>query len=457
MGNRYQNIAQGLHLLQAMTSHHVRIQKTSFLYETSPKYVTEQPQFLNGMIEIETNLSPMELLTLCKNVEVQLGRDIHSPFRNGPRPLDLDIIYYDVEQPSNTKRMGGMILDTPQLTIPHSRIHERDFVLLPLQDLDPNLIHPRLHQSSAEMLSHLSAAASPINDKNHVPIQVLPLPHGRFLHFDQPKIMGILNVTPDSFSDGGKFHDSLDMALRQALQLVDEGADMIDIGGESTRPGSKETPPDLQLQRVLPVIQRLRHELPDIPISIDTRHATVAQHSIEAGGDMINDVSGGTFDPNMLSTVARLGVPIVLMHMRGTPETMQHMTQYDHIIQDVSSELKQLSYTAHQKGIPSWLQILDPGIGFAKTMDQNLSLVKNFHEWKRCIGPPFPILFGPSRKGFIGKITGVEKPEDRDYGTVATCILASLRLSGSPMIVRVHNVRAMKHAYRMMEAIEKAR
>ena len=476
MGNRYQNIIQGIHTLQEMSSQTVKIKNTSFLYETSPMYITEQSPFLNGMIEIETQASPMELISLCKRVEVLIGRDIHSTYRNGPRPLDLDIIYYDIQSPTshdsnnnnnnmnhtNAKRNGGIQFQSLQLTIPHPKIQERDFVLFPLNDLDPLLIHPLFHQSSSDMMiSYLQSTATKdlenCTKTNPRPIQILPLPHGRILHLDQPKIMGILNVTPDSFSDGGKFHESIDMALHQALQLVQDGADIIDLGGESTRPGSKETPPDIQLQRILPVMERIRHILPDIPISIDTRSAIVAQKAIEAGGDIINDVSGGTFDPNMLSTVARLGIPIVLMHMRGTPETMQHMTQYKHVIQDVSMDLKTLSHTAQQGyGIFPWLQILDPGIGFAKTMDQNLSILKNIHKMNHFIGPSFPLLLGPSRKGFIGKITGVENPEERDYGTITACILASLRLNGSPMIARVHNVRALKHAYRIMEAIEKA-
>lgn len=203
----------------------------------------------------------------------------------------------------------------------------------------------------------------------------------------------------------------------------------------------------------------------DIPISIDTRHARVAREAIEAGADIVNDVSGGTFDPKMLETVAQLKVPIILMHMRGTPETMQSMTEYNDVVSDVSASLLERSLAAQKAGIPRWLQVVDPGIGFAKDLDGNLSLMKHMNTLRSMVNH-IPILLGPSRKGFIGKISGETDPKERDFGTAAACATA-LNDSKDPKddeqfhkkcsIVRVHNVKGIKQAMMIMEAINKAK
>ena len=192
----------------------------------------------------------------------------------------------------------------------------------------------------------------------------------------------------------------------------------------------------------------------DVPISIDTRHAEVAKAAIEAGADIVNDVSGGTHDPQMLNTVSALQVPMVLMHMRGTPETMQQMTQYGNVVTEVSSSLMTLSKNAEKAGIPRWLQILDPGIGFAKDLEHNLSLLKNGNEIRELVRKS-PLLLGPSRKGFIGKITGETFAENRDYGTLAACLFGLQGKDGklAPTILRVHNVKAMKQGLQIYEAI----
>lgn len=206
----------------------------------------------------------------------------------------------------------------------------------------------------------------------------------------------------------------------------------------------------------------------DIPISIDTRHSKVARAAIEAGADIVNDVSGGLFDPEMLKTVAELRVPIVLMHMKGTPETMQsYVDDYKNAVLDVSNALDERCRAAVAAGIPRWMQIVDPGIGFAKDLDGNLSLLKNLNVMRSRVGmQSTPILLGTSRKGFIGKVSGVEKPEDRDFGTVASCV-AAICLEDSKMdssnvandscnILRVHNVKAAKEAALVMDAIRQA-
>src|SRR4028118_761430 len=210
-------------------------------------------------------------------------------------------------------------------------------------------------------------------------------------------LMGVLNVTPDSFSDGGEFI-ALDAALMQAQRLVEAGADIIDVGGQSTRPNAEQVSVEEELNRVLPIVKQLRSLL-SIPISVDTTQATVAQKAIEAGADMVNDISGGTFDPNMLPVVAQLGVPIVLMHIRGTPQTMQQLTKYQDLIGEIYEFLERQIAAAIEAGIKTSHLIIDPGIGFAKTAQQNWEILRQLSKF-RCLG--VPILVGPSRKSFIG-------------------------------------------------------
>jgi len=417
-------------------------------------YKTDQPSFLNGMVEIETSLSPQELLRRIKFVEKKLGRDLEGGERNGPRPLDLDIIMYAIEEDGGK---GSLVLNSDNLTIPHIGIAEREFVLSPLCDLSRDTMHPVKHTSVGEMLQTLIEEEEEESQQNEVPdaVRVVPLPRGRMLTFNETIVMGILNVTPDSFSDGGVLKGSVDSAVKQALQMVEDGAGIIDIGGESTRPGAEEVAIQEEMQRTIPVIEQIR-QVSDVPISIDTRNAAVAKAAIEAGADIVNDVSGGTHDAEMLSTVAALKVPMVLMHMRGTPKTMQTMTDYGDIVSEVASALLERSQDAEKAGIPRWMQILDPGIGFAKDFDGNLKLLKRCGKLRSLV-EDYPILLGPSRKGFIGAITGETIPAERDYGTAAAC-LAGIFGEGNGngcTILRVHNVRGIKQAVRVMDAIQR--
>ena len=473
VGDRFHNLMTALAMLEETTIEHIqfdkipsfsqekliRLVKTSFLRETEPMYVKDQPSFLNGAVEIETNLSPHALLSRLKDVESQIGRDLNGT-RYGPRPIDLDIIYYDVkEEMHSDQHHGGIIVNSTTLEVPHPRIQERDFVLSPLCDLNRNVVHPSINLSSEEMLFELTSVIGEMDEEEEEPpaVKVLPLPRGRMLAFNQTHIMGILNVTPDSFSDGGKYTESVELAVQQALQLVKDGATIIDIGGESTRPGAKEIEVQVELERTIPVIRKLR-ELSDIPISIDTRHAHVAKSAIEAGADIVNDVSGGTFDPDMFDTVAKLKVPMVIMHMRGTPETMQTFAQYEDVVSEVSEELMRQSKAAEKAGIPLWLQVLDPGIGFAKDLEHNLSLMKHSSSMRKMVND-IPLLLGPSRKGFIGKITGEAVAEERDFGSLAACMSSLIDEHGklAPTILRVHNVKGIKQGVQIMEAILNAK
>ena len=497
MGDRYKNIATAISLLCDPTFDVAnsdeeenaddssfpppKLIRTSFLHETAPMYVTDQRSFLNGALELETELDPHSLLRRLKQVEQQLGRNF-STIRNGPRPVDLDILFYEDVEPSSTtsnitclknvnetevhaetattmehsySSKSPITTDTPDLVIPHIGMAEREFVLVPLVEVAGETYqHPVLKETLGNMLSSLYRRT----DTSDV-VRVLPLPRDRMICFNETIIMGILNVTPDSFSDGGKWTDSVSSSVQRALEMVDEGAGIIDIGGESTRPGAREIPIEEQVRRVIPVIQQIRANS-DIPISIDTRHAAVARAAIEAGADIVNDVSGGDFDPDMLPTVAELGVPIVLMHMRGTPETMQQETSYDDVVADVVSSLITRSRRAEDAGIPRWLQILDPGIGFAKDLNGNLLLLRNLASIRSQVGD-IPILLGTSRKGFIGKLSGTTIADERDFGSLAS-VIASLCLGESSSssvcstIIRVHNVKGSKQGTIIMDAIKKA-
>ncbi len=258
-------------------------------------------------------------------------------------------------------------------------------------------------------------------------------------------LMGVLNVTPDSFSDGGEFI-ALDGALMQAQRLVEAGADIIDVGGQSTRPNAEQVSVEEELNRVLPVVKLLRSVL-SVPISVDTTRATVAKSAIEAGADMVNDISGGTFDPDMLPVVAQLGVPIVLMHIRGTPQTMQQLTKYQDLIGEIYEFLERQIAAAIEAGIKTSHLIIDPGIGFAKTAEQNWEILRQLPKF-RSVG--VPILVGVSRKSFIGRLLDRPDPKDRIWGTAAACCGA---IAGSADILRVHDVQQMHDVCRVADTI----
>ncbi|MGA7932449.1 MAG: dihydropteroate synthase [Kovacikia sp.] len=258
-------------------------------------------------------------------------------------------------------------------------------------------------------------------------------------------LMGILNVTPDSFSDGGQFN-TLQSARVRGHYLVEAGADILDIGGQSTRPTAIEISLEEELERVIPIIKVLRQEI-DLPISIDTTRARVAEAAIAAGADLVNDISGATFDPAMLPTVARLGVPIVLMHIRGTPQTMQQQTDYQDLMGEITGFLKQRIAAALSSGVDRTRIAIDPGIGFAKTYRQNLEILRRLSEFQ-SLG--CPILVGPSRKSFIGHVLDQADPKERVWGTAAACCAA---IAGSADIVRVHDLREMRDVCRVADAI----
>jgi dihydropteroate synthase len=260
----------------------------------------------------------------------------------------------------------------------------------------------------------------------------------------RPLVMAILNITPDSFSDGGVHFDH-PRALHGALQMIEDGADIVDIGGESTRPGAEEVPLDLELERVIPVIEALRMRS-DIPISVDTRKARVAAAALDAGADVINDVSALRHDPEMRALAARRGVPVILMHMRGNPDTMQQQAHYDDVVADVKHELGSWRGEAIAAGVQADRIYVDPGIGFAKTFDHNLELLARCAELCEIA----PVVVGASRKGFIGHLTSRESGPERMAGSLAA-VEAAYR--GGASIVRVHDVRETVDFLKVLRAI----
>ena len=261
-------------------------------------------------------------------------------------------------------------------------------------------------------------------------------------------IMGIVNVTPDSFSDGGLFLER-EKAVARGLQMVEEGADLIDVGGESTRPGSKPLPLEEELRRILPVIESLARKT-DVPISIDTYKSPVAQEAIRAGAALINDISGLHFDPDLAGVAAKEKVPMILMHIRGTPETMQTEIHYDSLLSEIIQSLKESVQKAERAGVDPDQVIIDPGIGFGKTSEHNLLILKHLSEF-RVLGKP--LLLGTSRKSFIGKVLDTEDLSERLEGTLASIAIAVLN---GAHIVRCHDVREAKKAIAVADAIRLA-
>jgi len=259
------------------------------------------------------------------------------------------------------------------------------------------------------------------------------------------RIMGILNVTPDSFSDGGRF-PTLDAALEQARRLIADGADIVDIGGESTRPGAGAVSEEVELRRVLPVVEALADD-PRARISIDTAKPAVAAACLRAGASLVNDVTG-LRNPEMAHTAAHHRAGVVIMHMRGTPATMRQQTNYSDVVAEIKAELEPRVALARAAGIGEI--IIDPGLGFAKTAAHNFEILRRLREFESfgC-----PILIGPSRKSFLGSLPGMEKVEDRLEGTLAAAVIAALN---GASIVRVHDVRECRKALAVAGAVRRA-
>jgi dihydropteroate synthase len=262
-------------------------------------------------------------------------------------------------------------------------------------------------------------------------------------------IMGILNVTPDSFSDGGRYADP-DQALARARDMAAAGADIIDIGGESTRPGADPVPEEEELRRTVPLIERLAAELA-VPISIDTYKSSVARKALEAGASIVNDISGLRFSPDMARMAADYGAAVVIMHIKGTPKSMQQNPVYADVVDEVRQYLEESIELAVRAGVDRERIMIDPGIGFGKNLGHNLEILNRLDEFR---GAGRPVVLGTSRKKFIGTVLGIPVPEDRGYGTAAT---VALGIGRGAAVVRVHDVASMVQVVRMTDAIEKGK
>lgn len=278
--------------------------------------------------------------------------------------------------------------------------------------------------------------------------RVIPLSADRQLALSRPLIMGILNVTPDSFSDGGQF-DTTDKGVAHVLKMIDDGADIIDIGGESSRPGAEPVTPDEELSRVMPIIQRIRQRS-DIPISIDTCKASVAEAALNEGADIVNDISALRFDEAMADVIVRTKAPVILMHMLGTPEKMQENPSYENCVGEIKQFFGEQTATAISAGIDRVKIIIDPGIGFGKRLADNIEILSNVAEFG-LLG--FPVLIGASRKSCIGMLNPAsETASDRLGGSIAAAVMAVI--NGAD-IVRVHDVGPTMEALKVIQATRK--
>lgn len=266
---------------------------------------------------------------------------------------------------------------------------------------------------------------------------------GRLVALDQPKIMGILNVTPDSFYDGGQFQKT-DNLVKQATKLLEEGADFLDVGGASSKPGAKPISEEEELRRVIPAIESILEKHPQSLISVDTSRSRVASKAVEAGAAMVNDISAGNADTKMMEVVGRLGVPYIAMHMQGTPQTMQNNPQYDNVLLDIRLLLSKTIEKAYTNGIHD--VIIDPGFGFGKTVTHNYELLKYLCEFLHL---EVPILVGLSRKSMIQKVLGVSAQE----ALHGTSVLHTLALSQGAHILRVHDVKEAKEVVKLVQQV----
>jgi len=414
--------------------------------------------------QIETSLSPMELLDRLQAIEQDHGRV--KLIDKGPRNIDLDIAIFRDE-----------VVDSERLTIPHMLMHEREFVLRPIMEyvFGGMLVVICAHANKIRSLEAMKEWRNPRTNQRLVSMHsqvrntsqdeiytTTTLAAGNSAQASIPtrqtQIMSILNTTPDSFSDGGS--NALDIqSLREtAAAHIAAGATIIDVGGQSSRPNAPDVSAEEEIDRVLPAIAAIKSlpEAKGIAISVDTYRAAVAEAAVNAGADIVNDISAGMMDPQMLPTVARLGCTYIMMHMRGTPATMQNPENCKYpggLWKTIHLELYHRISDAMKAGVRKWRIILDPGVGFAKTQEQNLALLdlgrrSRTNLPRRTRGMPW--LVGSSRKGFIGKITGVTEPKDRVWGT-AVAVAASIQ--GGADIVRVHDVKEMAQVAKMADAL----
>ncbi|KAJ7248611.1 Dihydropteroate synthase-like protein [Mycena haematopus] len=525
LGDRFYNIELALRLLEApqavlgvtdetMT---VAVINTSFMYESAPMYVTDQPSFINCACMIETNLVPFKLLQLLKMIETSVGRV--PSFQNGPRAVDLDIILYD-NAVIDTRQCPRKELDDleGQLVVPHPRLTEREFVLRPLNDMIPDTVHPLLHKTISTLLA---AVESPSQMSKVIPFPRSPLPadyvfpypsvdpvpptltywtytsgsspmHGKSSTDSsrQTRVMATLNATPDSFSDGAT-HNTLPTALEYAQSAVTAGTGILDVGGYSTRPRSTFITIEEEISRVGPCIAAVRTAHPHLHISVDTFRAQVARAAISAGANCINDVYAFTGPGSYpfseavemeathrcmldMKKIAReFAVPVILMHSRGDAGANKDYDAYGYagadqaVLEGVRIELgtKVDLIVRGRGGVRRWFVIVDPGVGFSKTVDGNLEVLRDAaaitadlyvgRNRQRNALAGYPQLIGPSRKSFLGTILEQKagrktEPKERGWAT-ATAVACAVQQGA--LVVRVHDIHEMVDVVQVANAL----
>lgn len=435
LGSRHENLQLAVDALGEVAA----IEAISPVYETAPWGLVDQPEFLNICLKVRTLLEPASFLANCQEIERKMGRVPGGKW--GPRLIDIDLIYFN-----------DWILENENLALPHPQIDQRAFVLVPLADISTDLVDPRNGRSVSDMLEKVDAGTVIRLESSHNRLRrPTELAWGV-----KTFVMGILNVTPDSFSGDGLYQErnGVSRIVEKGRQFVEAGADLLDVGGESTRPGSKPITAVEELKRVVPAIEALANSV-DVPISVDTYRASVARAGLEVGARWINDVWGLRMDPEMASTVADARCPIVLMHNRSKPKDVNQEerlggryigVQYDNLIEDIRAELEEIANLAIKAGIHKRHIVVDPGIGFGKTVSQNLRIID---ELDRFMELGYPILVGPSRKSFIGYTLNLP-PNQRVDGTAAVVAIA---IDRGADIVRVHDIEAMARVAKMSDHI----
>ncbi|KAJ6618651.1 Dihydropteroate synthase-like protein [Mycena sp. CBHHK59/15] len=539
LGDRFYNIELALRLLETPrellqaegTNATVSVANTSFLYESAPMYVTDQPSFINCACMIETNLAPLLLLKLLKTIETTVGRV--PSIRNGPRAVDLDIILYDdavIDTRSSSRKEADDL--EGELLVPHPRMTEREFVLRPLHDITPDFVHPVLHQTVSSLLAALEAPVDSVPMKKVIPFPQCPPPSNYLFphtsvevvpptltHWTFPcspvskpmlgpfspsktHVMATLNTTPDSFSDGAT-HNTLPTALAYAQDAVAAGATILDVGGYSTRPGAASISIEEEIDRVVPSITTIRAgggdadgRLQALPISVDTCRPEVARAAILAGANCINDVYAftgqnsypypgsvderGKQDTCMkeMKRIAReFAVPVVLMHSRGDAGRNKDYGAYEYagtgqtVLEGVRVELgEKVDLIVKGKGgVRRWSVIVDPGVGFSKTLGGNLEVLRNAavitadvnvgkgSNKQRNLLLGYPQLIGASRKSFLGVIleqNGGRKTEPKERGWATAAAVACAVQQGAA-VVRVHDTHEMADVVQVANALWK--
>jgi dihydropteroate synthase/2-amino-4-hydroxy-6-hydroxymethyldihydropteridine diphosphokinase len=435
IGHRLDNLQRAVNAL----GQYIAVEALAPVYETEPWGLTEQPEFLNSCVRGRTRLDPESLLVVCKEIEINMGRE--PGIRWGPRLIDIDILYFNAIQLKNKR-----------VQIPHPEIADRAFVLAPLADIAPDHHDPVSGQSVSEMLANIGR-----NGVEQVPPGEKMLRRPVHLAWGiKTYVMAILNITRDSFSGDGilQSKSAIESAVEEVKQFARNGADIIDIGGESTRPGSKPISQGSELERVLPIIEAVRSAI-DLPLSIDTYRSGVASEALKSGADWINDIWGLRMDEEMASVASEFDCPIVLMHNRSKPkDAVQEEklggryigVEYENLIEDISNELDTSISRAIESNVNAANIIIDPGIGFGKTVSQNLHLMNRLD---RLTAAGYPLLVGPSRKSFIGYALNLPI-DQRLEGTAAAVAIA---IDRGADIIRVHDVKAMSRVARMSDAI----